>query len=226
HIAVVYIGAAFLFLEMKNEKAAHALTVIITAVTFIGGFRMIDPLSLAVFKPMDVGERRIVDFEMTDHPSLEDSIVCNRDYYSYEIVLGKALTHVMENRTGDEGIMFSLGDQSLTWGFAGGRYSYNYKDGKVFFEEFYDRKIGGMANGYSYDYYESDDMIPYDMQYIFPNETIEEASSKSPATEFFYLYMPTLNCGREAEIYDRFNVLEEKEFIFRGWKMNCIRFSI
>ncbi|MCR5688235.1 MAG: hypothetical protein K6G58_09470, partial [Lachnospiraceae bacterium] len=47
HIAVVYIGAAFLFLEMKNEKAAHALTVIITAVTFIGGFRMIDPLSLA-----------------------------------------------------------------------------------------------------------------------------------------------------------------------------------
>nr|MCR5590959.1 hypothetical protein [Lachnospiraceae bacterium] len=225
HIAAVYVFAAVFFLSMDNVKVSNILMSVITAVTFIAGFRMIDPLSLAIFSPMDVGTHRIVDFEMTDHPSLEDSIVCNREYYSYEIVLGKALTYVMDSRSPDDGIMFSLGDQALTWGFAGGRYSYNYKDGKKFFEEFYDKKIGGMANGYSYDYYETDDMIPYDMQYIFPNETVKEAAYESNAGTFWYIYMPTLNCSKEQEIYNDFNVVSEEQFTFRGWQMNCIRFS-
>ena len=84
--------------------------------------------------------------------------------------------------------------------------------------------INGLANGYSYDYLSSEDMIPFDMHYIFPEETIGSSIKMSDSDTFYYLYIPTMNYGKETEIDEKFKKIDEREFSFRGWKMNCIKF--
>lgn len=226
HIAVTYICTAVLFLSLDSVKVSYALTGIITAATFTGAFRMIDPVSQVLFNTINVGDHRIVDFEKSDHPMLEDSVICNREYYSYEALLNKALTYVINDRADDDEIMFSLGNDSITWGFSGGRYSYDLSAGKHYFEEFYDTEAEGLANGYDYEYFNDPSMIPFAMHYIFPDESVEQATEQGDAKVFYYIYMPTMNGGKEAEIAAKFDITHEESFEFRGWKMNCIRFTI
>ncbi len=226
HIAALYIFAAVLMISVAKPVLSYTLMVIVDAVMIISSFSMTDPVSKALFTRINVGDHDIVDFEMTDNGSFEDSMVCNREYYSYEALLDKALTYVISDSADGDEIMFSLGNDELTWGFSGGRYSYTLGDGKHYFEEFYDMKKRGLANGYAYEYYESDDMIPIDMHYIFPEESINDAVALSDSEVFYYLYMPTLNQGKESEISERFNVIREERFDFRGWQMNCIKFKL
>ena len=225
HITTVYILAAVLLLILPKRRFKYIMMSILCVIGLISSFYMIDPVSKTVFNTFSVGDRTIVDYEMGDNPSPGDSIICNREYYSYEIVLDKALTYVINNKGDNDEIMFSLGKQPVTWGLSGGRYSYTYNDGKHYFEEFYDKTINGLANGYDYEYSDSDEMIPLEIHYIFDRETIEDAVSESRSDTFWYIYMPTLNFDKEDELYCNYNVLSEEVFEFRGWKMNCIKFK-
>lgn len=224
HIASLYILGTLALLSLKDGFGSVILSSIICIVSLVGSFRTIDPVSLAVFNRINVGDHDIIDFEMTEHPSFEDTIIYNREYYSYEVLLGKALEYAINDRKAEDDILFSLGDQRLTWGFSGGRYSYSYSDGRTYFPLFYDKVIHGLANGYAWDYNSSDDMIPFEMRYIFPEETLDMAVSGSSSDTFYYIYMPTLNYDKEAVIDQRYSVIDKKEFDFRGWKMNCIIF--
>lgn len=224
HIPTLYICGTLTFLAMKDDIKAYILMGAICVVSFIGSFRMIDPVSLLLFHRMNIGDHYIVNFEMGEQNFLYDAIICNREYYSYEILLGKALTYVISDRNEDDEIMFSLGDNIISWGYSGGRYSYAYRDGKHYFELFYDKTIRGLANGYAWEYNDSPNFIPFSMHYIYPNETIKSALSDSNANTFFYIYMPTLNMGKEEEIINHYVVLSEEEFEVRGWRMNCIKF--
>ena len=225
HISIVYIASAILILSLSSVGLRYSLAIILCVIGILNSFRSIDPISSQFFKTMNVGDHTIVDYEMVTNASLGDSIICNREYYSYETLLNKALTYVINNRSNNDEIMFSLGKQPLTWGFSGGRYSYACSDGKHYFEEFYDKEINGLANGYKYEYYDSEDMIPFEMHYIFDSESIAKSVSESKAETFYYLYMPTLNAGKEQEIYEKFKVASEEAFEFRGWQMNCIKFT-
>ena len=224
HIAVVYICASVMLLSLEYGYLAEIIIFIICAVNLTGSFCMTDPVSIALFNKINVGKRNIIDFEMTDSPSLEDSIICNREYYSYEVLLGNALTYVMTDKSAEDVMLFSLGDQNITWGLSGGRYSYNYYENKKYFELYYDTKIKGLANGYPGDNRNDPDKIPFEMRYIFPQENLEEALPGNSGHTFYYIYMPTLNSLRERQIYDNYDVIDEKSFEYRGWEMNCIKF--
>lgn len=226
HISVLFICGTLLLLLFRNEWVFYATSFSLSVLLFIASFRMIDPVSLAVFRNINVGDHNIVQFENSKSDSFGDAIICNREYYSYEVLLGKAMTYVVSDKEKDDEIMFSLGEQDSTWGFSGGRYSWLLREGRHYFAEFYDKRINGMANGYNYEYNDSTDMIPVDIHYIFPKETVEEALKISDSEFFYYIYMPTLNAEKEKEIYQKFDILEEKQFEFRGWKMNCIKFGI
>lgn len=225
HIVVVFVLGTVLILELSSKTLKYGLSILIIAINILGSFRSVDPLSKWFFHTINVGDHEIVDYEMTETPSLEDSIVCNREYYSYEIVLDKALTYVISELSENDCIMFSLGNQPITWGVSGGRYSYVYHENRRYFTLFYDRKINGLANGYSYDYYGMPEMIPFEMRYIFDEETVDEAVMGDTSDTFYYLYMPTMNEGKESEVLAKYSVLSEEEFDFRGWKMNCIKFQ-
>lgn len=225
HIAVVYICSLVLISFIERKRLRYTIYSTITVLSVIASFKTIDPVSYALFNTIDVGNRTIVDYESSVLPSFEDSIVCNREYYSYEVLLNRALTYVMDNRQESDDILFSLGDQGITWGFSGGRYSYGYSDGKQYFELFYDKTINGLANGYSYDYWDSPDMIPFSIRYIFPQEDVSSVVSLSSSDRFYYIFMPTQNDGRENEIYDSYKVEDRIRFEFRGWIMECIVFS-
>ena len=224
HIAAVYICGTLILLLINDTRVSYAVMSLICAVTFMGSFRMIDPVSLHIFNTINVGDHKIVDFEKTDMPSFEDSIICNREYYSYEVILGNTVKYVLDNMGENDEILFSLGTNPLTWSFSGGRYSYAYENDKHYFQLFYDKTINGLANGYSYDYFDSEDMIPFDMHFIFPEENVDSAIKTSKANTFFYIYFPTLNYGKETEINEKYTVAEQQEFSFRGWNMNCIKF--
>ena len=225
HITVLYICGILFLIGLNNHVLSFSLMCLITLITFIGSFRMIDPVSKLLFHTITVGDHEIVDFEMSDQPSFEDSIVCNREYYSYEALLNNVLAYVINHKAPSDEIMFSLGNQQLTWGLSCGRYSYSYKDGKHYFEEFFDTTTQGLANGYDYNYWNSPNMTPFSIHYIFPEETIEMATSNSESDCYFYIYLPTINDRKELEIYDKYDILKEKSFIFRGWQMNCIKFK-
>ena len=224
HIAVVHICGAVFLISLKRNRLSYILTGAACVLSFSASFRMADPVSLKLFSSFDAGDRIIVDFEDTRHPGPGDSIICNRDYYSYELLLDEALSYAINEKEEDGMIMFSLGDHDNTWGFSGGRYSYSYNENKRFFEEFYDRRINGLANGYLYEYTYSSDMIPFVMRYVFPQETLSDVTAFDDHGSCFYIYMPSLNDGREQEIYEKYQVEDEKEFSFRGWRMNVIRF--
>ena len=224
HIAVVYICGAVMLLCLGMPRLSAIISVIICVVTFTGSFRMTDPVSMRLFKKLNTGDHSIVDFEKTDSPSLGDSVICNREYYSYEVVLGRTLSYIMADRKAGDEILFSLGDQDLTWGFSGGRYSYSFHEDMFYFELFYDKTIKGLANGEPGNNWSDPDMIPFEMRYIFPQETIEEVLSKSSADCFYYIYMPSMNEKKERELLDNYIVEEQKDFRYRGWDMNCVKF--
>ena len=226
HIAIVYIAAAVFLLGINKGMVTVLISIPVCILEFIGSFYCIDPISKCLFTQFNVGDRTIVNYEMYDKPSLGDSIVSSREYYSYEVVLDKALTYVIRDRSEDDDIMFSLGNQGITWGMSCGRYSYAYNEGKQYFDLFYDKTTNGLANGYAYEYYDSEDMIPFEMRYIFSEETVEDAVSSSSSDTFYYIYMPTMNENRETEIRSNYMILHEESFNFRGWKMNCIKFTI
>ena len=225
HISVLYILSAFFLVDISDKRLTKYAMVALWLLSFIASFRMIDPMSLAVFKTLNVGTHDVVDFEMMGPPSLNDSIICNREYYSYLALHDKVLKDVVESMSSKDEILFSLGNQELTWGLSGGRYSYNFNDDKHYFEEFYNLATDGMANGYSYEYYDAQEMVPLLIHYIFPEETVQKAISISNAQEFYYIYMPTLNNSKENEIYRDFNVISNDEYNVRGWVMNCIKFT-
>ncbi len=225
HIAVLYIFSAILVAGIDKTAVSYAITAFLTVINIISSFRTADPVSKALFHTINVGDHFIVDYEMTETPTFRDSMVCNREYYSYEVLLDKALTYVMNDKKDKDEIMFSLGTNNRTWGLSGGRYSYIFDEGKHYFEEFYDTEIKGLANGYDYSYNSMENMIPFDMHYIFPNETVEEAASSEDCSgTFYYIYMPTINASKEKEISEKFDIIDEQSFDFRGWQMYCIKF--
>ena len=226
HIAIVYICGTLMLISFSDTRKTYALIAAILPVTFIGGFRMIDPVSLALFNHINVGDHDILNFDLGTPPyPLNDSIICNREYYSYEALLNKALNYWMSDRTGDEELLLSIGDQLFSFGATAGRYDFGVDSGRHYFDLFYDKRTSGLANGYDYEYFNSPDMIPFEMHIIFSNETIEEAISASSKDTFYYLYMPTTNNGKEEEIIEKFHVVQIEEFDFRGWHMNCIKFT-
>ena len=224
HIAAIFICGILMILLINDTRVSCLLMSLICIIMFVGSFKMVDPISLLLFKTINVGDHKIVEFEKTNMPGFGDSIICNREYYSYEVLLGKVLTYVFDDMNENNEIMFSLGTNPLTWSFSGGRYSYAYENDKHYFPLFYDETIKGLANGYTYDYYDSKEMIPFDMHYIFPEETISSAMEISKSDVFYYLYMPSLNEGKENEIEENYKIIDKQEYSFRGWKMNCIKF--
>ena len=226
HVAVLFILGTLMLLLINKQRISCLLMSFICVVMFAGSFRMIDPVSLHLFKTIDVGDHKIVDFEKANTPGFGDSIICNREYYSYEVLMGEVLEYVLGDMNENDEIMFSLGTNSLTWSFSGGRYSYVYENDKHYFPLFYDTTIRGLANGYSYNYYDLEEMIPFDMHYIFPEENVSSALGISDADKVYYLYMPSLNAGKEEEIGEKYKIIEKREFNFRGWIMNCIKFTV
>lgn len=224
HIAAIYILGITAFFCFGDTMIKYAVMGAVCVIMLIASFRTMDPVSLLLFKSLNVGDHRVIDYEMTDSAALNDSIICNREYYSYEALVNKVLTYVMNDWSGGDEIMFSLGEDTNTWGLSAGRYSYSLDDGKHYFEEFYDKTQSGLANGYSFEYFDSEDMIPFDMHYVFPEETLADAVASGESGLFYYIYMPTINGGRESQIREDYDVQSEEEFIFRGWKMNCIKF--
>ena len=49
--------------------------------------------------------------------------------------------------------------------------------------------------------------------------------AENGAQTFYYIYMPTMNSSKEADVYANYDIESEKEFEFRGWKINCIKFT-
>ncbi len=226
HIAVLYICAIVFLLCIGIPTVSYTIAAVLTVINMISSFRTVDPISKALFRTINVGDHLIVDFEMTETPTFRDSMVCNREYYSYEVLLNKALTYVINDKDKNDGIIFSLGTNNRTWGLSGGRYSYIFEEGKHDFEMFYDLSVNGLANGYDYSYYHDENIIPFEINYLFPNETVEEAtSSKNGMNTFYYIYMPTINASKEEEISGKFDIIDEQSFNFRGWQMNCIKFK-
>lgn len=224
HISIVFIIEAILLLRLNNKTIKYIGLFISVIISTVSSFYTIDPLSLMLFNSLNVGDHRVVDYEISDLASLGDSIITNRDYYSYPVILDKVLTYIISDKSDDTDIMFSLGTEPSTWGPSAGRYSYVYDENKRSFELFYDTTISGLANYYDYEYYDSNHMIPFNVRYIFPEETVDNAISQSSSKEFYYIYMPTLNYGKESQI-ENYNIIDEKKFSFRGWKMNCIKFN-
>lgn len=222
HIAIIYILSAIFLLSLSSKALKYSLMIPVIVINFIGGFFSVDPVSKAIFNTINVGDHTIVDYEMSALPSLEDSIICNREYYSYEILLDKVLSYVLNDKEEGDEIMFSLGEFPHTWGVSGGRYSYGFNDGKQEFELFYDTAINGLANGYSYDYFDSPNMQIFNMRYIFPEETADDAIDASDSEIIYYIYMPSINLQKEQAL-TKYDIIAEEEFDFRGWHMNCIK---
>ncbi len=225
HIAAVYICGILFLVLLSDRIISWAIMALLLGIQFISSFRMWDPVSMLLFNSMNVGDHRIVDFEKNDKAYIEDAIICNREYYSYPVLADMAMTYIVNSMDPQEEILFSLGNQNLTWGLSGGLYSYGYGDNKHYFTEFYDTKKQRLAIDYQYDYYSDPDMTALEIHYIFPQETLEEALSISDANSFYYLYMPTINEEKESEITEKYNIINEENFNFRGWQMNCIKFS-
>lgn len=224
HVTVVYICACMFIMNLSSDFIRVLSFLVLSIIGFIASFWSADPISRHLFKTINVGDRLIIDYEKTETPSFGDSIVYNREYYSYEVLLGRALGYVIDNKTGDDEVLFSLGNQDLTWGMSGGRYSYSFGEGRRYFDMFYDRSIGGLASGYSYEYYDSDEIVPFSMRFVFPEENVSSAVKSSGSDTFYYLYMPTINAAKEHEIQQEYTILSEKSFSYRGWIMNCIEF--
>ncbi len=226
HISIMYICGTLMLLSIADIRKTYALIAVILPVTFIGGFRTIDPVSLALFNNINVGDHDILFFDLMNPPyPLNDSIIYNREYYSYEALLNDALNYWMDDRNGDDELLLSLGDQLFSFGPTAGRYDFGVESGKHYFDLFYDKRTSGLANGYDYEYFNSPDMIPFEMHFIYSAETIEDAISSSPKDVFYYIYMPTTNNGRENEISKKYSIIDIEKFTFRGWQMNCIKFS-
>lgn len=225
HIATVFILSSMFLVDIEHKTLRLLLFGGVISVNLISSFYTVDPVSLAIFNNVYVGDHNVISFEKKSLPSIGDSIIYNRDYYSYEVLLGRVLSDIINERNADDEIMFSLGNQPITWGYSCGRYSYAYSDGKRYFEEFYDKSIGGLANGYDYEYYDLENMVPLSIRYVFNEEFVENVIRSSDADIFYYIYMPTLNQGKEETIFQQFKVLEFEEKEFRGWKMNFILFE-
>ncbi len=225
HISVVYILSAIFLLAICKDTIRYLLLSVLCVLNLVSAFHTIDPVSMFIFKTINIGDHRVIDFDTPGSSSLSDSIIYNREHYSYQALLDKTLSYAVNEMSSNDEIMFSLGLDSLTWGFSGGRYSYAYSNDKHYFDMFYDNEIHGLANGYYYEYYSLPGMIPFKMHYIFPDETIDDALSISNAKNYYYIYMPTLNAGKEGKIHREYTVLDEQSFVFRGWYMNCIKFT-
>lgn len=223
HIPVLYICGIVMLLCISNRIRSLAAIICTAVISLAGSFLTFDPVSLSLYNTMNVGDHNVIDYEMNSNPSLGESIICNREYYSYEILLNHTLSYTLENASPDDTILISLGNDLITWGFSAGRYSYGINDGREDFDLFYDRTTNGLANGYDYEYFDSADMIPFCVRFVFPQKSVSE-TIPSHKGDVFYIYMPTLNAGKENEILKKYDVKSENEFTFRGWKMNCIRF--
>lgn len=226
HISAVYICACVMLLCISKKLIVVVLCLLLSVLSLMSSFITIDPVTLALFKQIDIGGHKIVHSDQSAKSPINDFIVYNREYYAYDVALGKAIKYALDNKCDADELVFSLGRQSNTWNFSGGRYSYVQGDEKRDFALFYDKTINGLANGYEYDYYSSEDMIPFNLHYVFSGETIAESLSDCDANKYYYIYMPTLNDGKEKEIINNYHIIDENEFSFRGWELKCIEFTV
>ncbi|MBR4575065.1 MAG: hypothetical protein IKO16_09155 [Lachnospiraceae bacterium] len=187
------------------------------AVLFVlASFFSIDPVSNLVFYTVDTGDGKVYS-PMSDVYFCDPSVY-SRQYYGFDLAMNEVLEHVIDKK--DAVLAISTGPESGNWEISG-KWTYDYENGQYVFEEFWDNVKKIRSPGISPDYYSDPRYTPMEVKYIFSAQSAKEELENSGT--FAYIYMPSVNGGRENEVRSAFAVTEEGSCAVRGWEIAYIR---
>lgn len=209
----------FFVTVVRKRVVTYSLITLLTALFIISDFFSVDPMSNLIFDRVDIGSRELYSASGSD--KICDNIVYNRQYYGYDLVMGKVLGKALENK--NDLIAISTGGKNRLWEVSG-KWDVDYigNDYEYRYLEYYNIKEHRRAPFYSIPENEDNDKITQmSVKYIFPEQSIKNELKDSGS--FVYIYFPTLNGGREKTVRDSFEIIEEGEYMERGWKVAYIR---
>lgn len=198
--------------------ADTAIVSALAALMLASSFMSFDPVTPLLFYTEDTGSAKLYASDFPDEAGGDQSVY-NRQYYGLDIVFDKALAVAVDE--GDELIAVSTGDYRSTWMIDGGHYSYKDYDERRYFTEFWDNERRSREPAYDYEFTTDDVHTVMEIRYIYPDDDIKEALSAKDS--FIYIYLPTLNGGREDAVRDMAEVTEEGSFTSHGWILSYIR---
>ena len=214
----ILVMSMVLLMIVSDSRVWNAISTVVMGIFFcLIDFKSIDPISDKLFSKTNVGENFV--YSTGDNFHFYDGSVYNRQYYSFDIVMNKALSVAYKNR--DDIIAISVGDETTSWQMSG---KWDMGRDEFEFEEFWDINKSSRAPGYKWDYYDDSRYDVIKIRYIYSHHNTIEALSEGKS--FIYIYMPSLNGGREDLVRSKYKIIEEGMCEFRGWKVAYMRGAI
>lgn len=214
--SILILAVMFILLAGKNKSIKCVCLGSIGVIMKLQSLLTIDPVSRMLFDKIDVGETKLLSTSCTSEVC--DNIIYNRQYYGYYIAMSKALSVAMDNM--EDTIAISTGDFGRVWEVSG-KWDSDYEDGVYEFDEYWDNEKNMRAPGFSTEYDSDPRYTCIKVKYIFPEQ--EAVSELAGKRSFIYIYIQSLNGGREENVRASFRITDEGTFIYRGWKVSYIR---
>lgn len=207
HIIVLNILAILGIGLITNRKIRYAAAGLTLAIMLMSNYRTVDPFSKAVFKQYDIGDTVMISTCVGEY--LSDSMVYNQQYRYFDKALNLALREII-----DEGALICFPQiNGRSWFFEG-----IYADTQVdeIQTQYWDEKKGKRV------LVENNDSIPFSLCNITTQTKIERLLEKRTG---YFFYIPCAGTDVANMIRENTEILEEKEFSYRGWKVTRLKFE-
>ncbi len=211
---ILIMAVMLMFIMARNVRIIYTGLIILSMVFIISDFTSTDPFSHLLFNRVNIGYREL--FSTTGDTNIRDNIVYNRQYYGFDVVMGKIYQKTAQTKP-DLLAVSTEGNVSV-WDMSG-KWDWGAEGGE--FEEYYDTLTGSRAAFYSLPLNAQEDRyVQIKVKYLPPNADYYKELKEEDS--FIYVYIPSRNEGREKMIRDSYNVIEEGKYDFRGWEMAYI----
>lgn len=207
HVVILYIFAIIGISTFKNNMF-YGITGIIICALFISNYETLDPFTKLVFKKYNVGETNMIS--TCDDELLSDSMVYNQQYRFFD----KALNLSLEDAVYDDSLVCFPQIQMRSWFFDGIYANAEVDETKI---QFWNTKNNKRV-------LDSDDFsIPFRVCNITSESDIDKILGNKVG---YFFFIPCAGADVADMLRSKTNVVEEKEFGYRGWKVTRIKFVL
>jgi len=208
HVVVLYILAILGISTIKNN-IQYGITGMLACVLLIQNYTTLDPLTKSVFKTYNVGETNMIS--TCDDELLSDSMVYNQQWRFFDKAIDLALEDVIGN--GDLLVCFPQ-IQMRSWFFEGIYADADADEIKIQYWDAISNKRVLDANDFS---------IPFQVCNITTESNINKILDNKIG---YFFFIPCAGADVADMLKNKADVIEEKDFSYKGWKVTRIKFVL
>lgn len=206
--AVLYILAVVMIFWFLKPQISRWLLVGAAALLLVSCYRTIDPISLLCFEKADIGERNMVT---TARLTPGDGMLYNKELLWMEVPMNQALAYGLSQ---DAEIIFPA-EEGNSYHFDGFALNREADGESAFIREYWNAR--------------KQRRMPYsevDCQELRVSQLTEKLNlpGRAEGRLFCYIYSPLAGGEMAKAIEEQYDVIEKRQFSYRGWVIEVLLF--